>query len=391
MTASPGAREVAYIAGVGLTPFGVHPGRTAIDWQGEAALAAMADAGVERREVDGLICGYATTLGHLMPANLLAEHLGLTPDLAFGMSVGGATGLAMLAQAVTIVRSGDAGCVLVVAGEDRASGQSRDAAIAVLAQVGHRDYEVPLGANVPAYYALLASAYLDRHGLKAESALAPLAVQMRANAAAHAGAQFRAPITVAQVGESRMISEPLRLLDCCPVSDGGAAFVVTASRRTARAVPVLGLGQAHRHQHVSEADFADFGARRAATRAMAAAGVTVRDIDIAGIYDSFTITLALLLEEIGFAAPGAAGAMAADGQWATAGRLPINTHGGLLSYGHCGVGGGMAHVAEVVTQLRAEAGSRQVPKALRRALVHADGGVLSAHVSAVLGATEGST
>ncbi|MGH9092666.1 MAG: thiolase family protein [Acidimicrobiales bacterium] len=376
----------AYLAGAGLTPFGRIPGRGALRWQAEASRAAMADAGVGLRDVDAVICGYATTIGHLMPANLLAEHLGITPQVAFGTSVGGATGLAMLAQAVTLVGSGAARCVLVAAGEDRASGQSRDSAISVLAQVGHRDYEVPLGANIPAYYALLASAYLARYGTHPATALAPLAVQVRAHAARHPGAQFRTPITVDDVLASRPVSEPLRLLDCCPVSDGGAAFVVTAAPGSRRAVPVLGTGQAHRHQHVSEADLSDLGARRAASQAMAAAGVGPDDIDVAGVYDSFTVTLALLLEEIGFCEAGGAGAMAARGDLDLDGRLPVNTHGGLLSYGHCGVGGGMAHVAELLAQLRGEAGDRQVARPLRRAFVHADGGVLSAHVSAVLGA-----
>ena len=376
----------AYLAGAGLTPFGRIPGRGALAWQAQASRAALADAGVGLQEVDAVVCGYATTIGHLMPANLLAEHLGITPQVAFGTSVGGATGLAMLAQAVALVGSGAARCVLVAAGEDRASGQSRDSAISVLAQVGHRDYEVPLGANIPAYYALLASAYLARYGTDPATALAPLAVQVRAHAARHPGAQFRTPITVDDVLASRPISEPLHLLDCCPVSDGGAAFVVTAAPGSPRAVPVLGTGQAHRHQHVSEADLSDLGARRAASQAMAAAGVGPDDIDVAGVYDSFTVTLALLLEEIGFCEPGGAGAMAARGDLDLDGRLPVNTHGGLLSYGHCGVGGGMAHVAELLAQLRGEAGDRQVAGPLRRAFVHADGGVLSAHVSAVLGA-----
>jgi acetyl-CoA acetyltransferase len=375
----------AYLAGAGLTPFGRLPGPGALEWQAMAARDAMADARVGHGDIDAVICGYATTIGHLMPANLLAEYLGLAPQVAFGTSVGGATGLAMIAQAVSLIDAGAARCVLVAAGEDRASGQSRDASISVLAQVGHRDYEVPLGANIPAYYALLASAYLDRFGVDPAEALAPLAVQMRIHAARHPGAQFRTPVTADDVLLSRIISEPLHLLDCCPVSDGGAALVIT-KRSGPRSVPVLGMGQAHRHQHVSEADFFDLGARRSAFTAFEQAGTTLADIDLAGIYDSFTVTLAMLLEEIGFAEPGKAGAFAAAGEMDLEGRLPTNTHGGLLSYGHCGVGGGMAHLAELVIQLRGEAGPRQVRRPLRRAFVHADGGVLSAHVSAVLGA-----
>lgn len=373
----------AWIAGVGLTPFGVQPGRTALDWQTAAARTALADAEVGVREVDAVLCGYATTTGHLMPADLLSEHLGLRPDIATGLSSGGATGLAMVAWAVRLVASGAARTVLVAAGEDRASGQSRDASTRALAQVGHARYEVPLGGTVPAYYALLASTHLHRHGLD-PSHLAPLAVQMRRHAATHPGAHHRRAITVEDVRASAAVADPLRLLDCCPVSDGGAAVVVTSDPGRGRGVRVTGTGEGHRHQHLSEADLTDLGAARAARTALQQAGRDVADIDLVGIYDSFTITLAMLLEEIGFSDPGRAGTDAAAGRFDRTGPLPLNTHGGLLSYGHCGVAGGMAHVVEAVTQLRGEAGRRQVTRPLHAAFVHADGGVMSAHVSAVL-------
>jgi acetyl-CoA acetyltransferase len=373
----------AWVSGVGLTPYGRQPGPSALDWQATAAWAALDDAGLLPAEVDAVLAGYATTSGHLMPGDLLAEHLGANPRVAYGMSAGGATGLSMVAQAARLVEAGDARVVLVAAGEDRRSGQSGDTATRTLAQVGHRDYEVPIGATVPAYYALLASAYLAEHGLE-PAALAPFAVQMRSHAAVTEGAHFRDPITVAQVRESAPVADPLRLLDCCPVSDGGAAVVITAGRRDGRGVRIAGRGEAHRHQHLSEADHTNFGARDAAAAALRGAGRTLADIQIAGIYDSFTITLALLLEEIGFSSPGRGGADAEAGRFDRAGPLPLNTHGGLLSYGHCGVGGGMAHLVELVTQLRGEAGQRQVEGSPAVGFAHADGGVMSAHVSLVL-------
>lgn len=374
---------MAWIRGVGLTAFGRRPGPGAIDWQVRAARLAMADAGLGRGEVDGLVVGYATTLNHLMPANLLAEHLGVQPSVAFGCSVGGATGLAMLVQAAALVDAGAAGAVLVVAGENRASGQSTQTSTQTLAQVGHHDYEVPIGATVPAYYALLASAYLHEHGLDPRTGLAPLAVAMRGHAAGHDGAHFRRPITADDVVASRPIADPLRLLDCCPISDGGAAVLV-GPRAGARDVEIAGTGQAHLHQHVSEADLHGFGAGLSARRALDGAGTALDDVDVFGIYDSFTITLALLLEEIGLAKSGGAAAAARDGLLDAGGPTPVNPHGGLLSYGHCGVAGGMAHLVEVVSQLRGEAGPRQVPGGPRQGLVHADGGVMSAHVTAVL-------
>ncbi|TQM10106.1 thiolase family protein [Pseudonocardia kunmingensis] len=373
----------AWVSGSGLTPFGRLPGRDALGWQTTAALGALDDAGLRPRDVDAVYAGYATTAGHLMPADLLAAHLGIRPAVATGLSSGGATGLAMVAAAVRLVESGEAGTVLVAAGEDRASGQSGETSTRTLAQVGHRDYEVPTGCTVPGYYGLLASAHLHRHGL-GRADLAPLAVQMRTHAARHPGAHHRAPLTAADVLASRPVAEPLHLLDCCPVSDGGTAFVVTDRPRDPRAVRVLGVGEAHRHQHLCEADPEAFGAGDAARRALRRSDRTLADIDVAGIYDSFTITLALLLEEIGFCAPGRSGADAACGRFDLDGALPLNTHGGLLSYGHCGVAGGMAHLAEVVTQLRGEAGERAVARPPRTGFVHADGGVMSAHVSVVL-------
>jgi acetyl-CoA acetyltransferase len=376
----------AAVIGVGLTEFSRDSGSSAIELQEIAANRALDDAPLDARDIDTVITGYATTVNHIMPSNVLAEALGARPVRAFGMNVGGATGLAMVAEATRLVRSGQADHVLVVGGENRASGQTRDAAIATLAQVGHATHEVALGANIPAYYALLASHYLNRHGLD-RSALAPLAVLMRSNAARHPGAQFRTPITVDDVLAAPPIADPLGLLDCCPISDGAAAFVVSRSATGPRAVRVAGLGSENLHQHVSEVDFADVGAASSAASALAEAALSVDDLDILGIYDSFTITLAILLEEIGIAAPGTAGAAAASGEFSPTGRFPLNLHGGLLSYGHSGVAGGMAHLVEVVTQMRGEAGDRQLSTTPRRGLLHADGGVLSAHISIVVDTT----
>ena len=374
---------MAWITGIGLTPFGKQPGRTGLEWQANAARLAIRDSGVERGAIDAVLSGYTTTSAHLMPANVLAEYLGLRPEIAFGMSVGGATGLAMVDQAIRSIETGAARQVLIVAGEDRASGQSNETSMRTLSQVGHPTHEVPLGATVPAYYALLASWYLHEYGY-GPVALAPLATQMRAHAGRHEGAHFRRPITDADVAGSRPVAEPLRLLDCCPISDGGAAVVVAAEPHEGRAVRVAGTGQAHLHQHLTEATLGRFGARQAIDRALERAGLALPEIDVAGIYDSFTVTLALLLEEIGLAEPGTSGARAQAGDFGLHGSLPLNTHGGLLSYGHSGVAGGMAHLVEVVTQLRGEGGNRQVPGGPRHGLVHADGGVMSAHISAVL-------
>ena len=374
---------MSYITGVGLTPYGKHPGRNTLDLMSEAAAAALADAQLERKDIDGLICGYSTTMPHLMLSTVFAEHFGLKPEYAHAIQLGGATGFAMAMLAHHLVEAGVAKNILVVAGENRLTGQSRDSAIQTLAQVGHPVYEVPLGATIPAYYGLLASRYMHEYGTT-ESDLAELAVMLRRHANLHPGAQFREPITVEDVLASKPIASPLKLLDCCPVSDGGAAFVVSRRRGGQFSARVLGTGQAHTHQHISAApSLTQFGAAASTHKALSAAGIGLADIDYAAIYDSFTITLTILLEEIGISPRGGAGREAREGRFDQEGEMPLNTHGGLLSYGHCGVGGAMAHLIETQRQLTRRAENRQANNP-RLALLHGDGGVLSSHVSLIL-------
>ena len=186
---------MSWITGVGLTPFGKHPGRSTLDLMSEAAGAALDDAGLARRDVDGLLTGYSTTFPHLMLSTVFAEHFGLVPTYAHAIQLGGATGFAMAMLAHHVVESGLARNVLVVAGENRLTGQTRDAAVQTLAQVGHPVYEVPFGATIPAYYGLLASRYMHEHG-NTERDFAELAVTMRRHAAGHPGAQFHDPIEI---------------------------------------------------------------------------------------------------------------------------------------------------------------------------------------------------
>jgi len=374
---------MSYITGVGLTPFGRHEGASSLDLMSRAAELALRDAGLARREIDGVLCGYSTVSPHIMLATVFAEHFGIRPSYAHAVQVGGATGLAMAMLAHHLVDAGVVRHMLVVSGENRLTGQSRDAAIQALAQVGHPDYEVPLGPTIPAYYGLVASRYMHEHGVTEED-LAELAVLMRAHALAHPGAQFREPITVADVMASKPVALPLKLLDCCPVSDGGAAFIVSREPTGDIRIIVRGCAQAHTHQHVTSAPaLSELGAEIAVARAQAIAGLAIADVRYAAVYDSFTITLAMLLEDLGLAKRGEAAARARSGHFSRDGEMPLNTHGGLLSYGHCGVGGAMAHLVETHLQMTERAGARQVRDA-SIALLHGDGGVLSSHVSMFL-------
>src|SRR3954453_18820725 len=258
---------MSFITGVGLTSYGRHEGSSSLDLMRKAAELALAGAGLKGSDIDGVLCGYTTIKPHIMLATVFAEHFGITPSYAHAVQVGGATGLAMTMLAHTIVDAGLARHVLVVSGENRLTGQSRDAAIQTLAQVGHPEYEVPLGPTIPAYYGLVAARYMHEYGVTQED-LAEFAVLMRRHALSHPGAQFHDPITLADVMASKPVALPLKLLNCCPVSDGGAAFVVSREPTGAAPVRVRGCAQAHTHQHVTAAPaLNELGAEMAIARA----------------------------------------------------------------------------------------------------------------------------
>ena len=219
--------------------------------------------------------------------------------------------------------------------------------------------------------------------------LAGVAVAHRAHARRNPKAQARDPLSLEQAMAGRLIADPLRLFDCCLISDGGAAVVVSAADtvadRPSRPVSILGYGQMNTHEHViGMPTLTEFGCKQSSAQAFAMAGLTPADVDVAEIYDSFTITLLAELESIGFFKKGEAGPAVLEGALDLGGVLPCNTHGGLLSYGHSGAAGGMFHVVEAVRQLRGQAEGRQVDGA-EVAFVHGDGGILSAHCSLVLG------
>src|SRR3954466_14395941 len=278
---------MSFITGVGLTSFGRHEGSSTLDLMSKAAELAISDAGLKRGEIDGVLCGYSTVQPHIMLATVFTEHFGIKPSYAHAVQVGGATGLAMTMLAHILVGGGVARHVLVVGGENRLTGQSRDAAIQALAQVGHPDTEMPLGPTIPAYYGLVASRYMHEYGLTQED-LAEFAVLMREHAADHPGAQFRERITVADVMASKPVALPLKLLDSSPVSDGGAAFVVSREHIGESAARIRGCGQAHTHQYVTTIpDFAKMGAAMSLRCAGEQSGLAVGDVRYAGIYDSF--------------------------------------------------------------------------------------------------------
>lgn len=380
-------RNSAVIVGVGESDIGNLPHMTGLGLNAQAARRAIDDAGLIPNQVDGLLTAYSFTEPYFMLGSVLAEYLGMSPRYCSSIVVGGASPNVMLHHAAQAVAMGAANYVLVCAGENRATGMSRDDAVAALSAVGHPYFEAPYGIGIPSLYALVAQAYMNKYGTKREE-MAAVAVNTRAHAALHPNAHKRTPITVEDVLTSKPISEPLNMLDCCLISDAGGAYVVTTPERAAdlpcQPVWLAGIGEAHTHEHLLCApSLTEFGAVQSGERAYSMAGLGPSDMDVAMLYDCFTIVPIIEMEELGLAERGQAGTLFATGEATIGGRLPVNTHGGMLSHAHAGAVGGLMALVEAVRQLRGVAEARQVAGA-EAAIVHGEGGVLSSHCTAIL-------
>lgn len=380
-------RNRAVIVGVGESDIGKLPHMTGLGLNAQAARRAIKDAGIKHTEIDGLLTAYSFTEPYFMLSSVLAEYLGLQPTYASSIITGGASPTIMLHHAAQAVTTGAAETVLITAGENRATGLSRDDAVSALAAVGHPYFEAPYGVGIPSLYALVANAYMAKYGTKREE-MAAVAANTRANALKHPNAHMRKPLTVEEVLESKPISDPLNMFDCCLISDAGGAFIVTTPERAAtlpgKPVYLAGIGECHTHEHLTSApSLTEFGAEVSGKRAYDMAGLGPKDMDTAMLYDCFSIVPIIEMEELGLAPRGEGGAFFAAGKAAIGGDLPINTHGGMLSHAHAGAVGGLMAIIEAVRQLRGEAGERQTKDAAA-ALVHGEGGVLSSHCTAVL-------
>jgi acetyl-CoA acetyltransferase len=380
----------AAIAGIGESQVGKVPGRSALQLQSDAALAALADAGVTISEVDGLFTTPVRVEHWNMPAGVVAGFFGIRPNYLSTVDVAGASGCSMIDQAIAAVESGRCEVALCVAGQNLLSNRSRSQAVQSMAErgSGHPQFEVPYGPLIPSLYALIAQRHMHEYGTTPEQ-LAQVAVTMRKHASLNPNAHKRELISVDDVMNSRMITSPLHVFDCAIVSDGAAAAVVMRADRARdlgrKPVYLLGSGYGLRHGYVGDAQcLTTSGAMDAGRTAFGKAGLAPKDINVAQIYDCFTITVIVELEDLGFCPKGEGGRFVEDGNIGLGGRLPVTTHGGLLSGGHPGLGGGFFHVLEAVRQLRGEAGERQVANA-EVALAHGNGGVVSVHCTLILG------
>ena len=375
------------VAGVGETEVGKVPHLTATQMYVKACRLALEDAGLTNRQVDGVITANSWSEPHYYHAEWVAEYLGIEPRFCLTVGTGGGTIISAMHHAASAIVAGLCDTVIVAAADNWLSAFSREKMVELMAaNAGHPQFEVPYGSFVPALYALFAKAHMHRYGTSPEQ-FALVAVAARRHASLHPSAQMREPITVDDVLGSKRVAEPLHLLDCALISDGGAAVVLTGAERARdlrpRPVFALGFGEAHRHEHVSQAvSLTETAATESGARAFAMAGLAPREIDMAMLYDAFTFNVVMFLEDLGFCRRGEGGAFVEAGEIEMGGGLPINTNGGLLSYAHPGNPGALLLAVEAVRQLRGECGPRQVKNA-RAALVHAEGGIMSSHGTVV--------
>jgi acetyl-CoA acetyltransferase len=374
-------RGKAAIVGAAESDLGeVGPGFTPLDLIGQATDRALADAGLNKEDVDGL---FSASAYYSMATVSAGEYLGIRPRYSDATNMGGSSFVSHLLHAAVALEAGLCEVALVVyASTQRSGGGFRGVSDPP------NPYETPYGPRYPvSMYALAASRHMHEYGTTREQ-LAEVAVAARQWAKLNPKAFKRDHLTVEDVLASRMISSPLSLLDCCLVTDGGGALLVTSAERAKdlRKAPVylLGAAEAHWHRNISQMpDLTVTAAVDSGRRAYEMAGVGPEDVDIAMLYDAFTINTILFLEDLGFCEKGEGGTFVEGGRIAPGGEVPVNTNGGGLSYNHPGMYG-LLLLIEAVRQLRGECGERQVEGA-EVALAHGNGGVLSSQVTAVLG------
>ncbi len=380
MSAISPLRGAAAIVGASLGGVPMAPGRSALEILGEAVHGALADAGLKLSDVDGLFTGSSY---HFLAGLSVAEYLGIHPKFCESTMVGGSSYVGHLLTAAMALHTGQCEVALICYGSNQGSGFGK---LKLMAETPL--YEAPYEPRYPiSSYALAAARHMHQYGTTRED-LAHIAVAARQWAQLNPLAHARDPLSIEQVLASRLVSDPLSVLECCLVTDGGGALVLVRSER-AKDFPkppvyVLGAAAATWHRQIgSMPDLTVTAAAESGPRAFAMAGLAPKDVDVLELYDAFTINTLLFLEDLGFCAKGEGGAFVRNGRIAPGGALPVNTNGGGLSCCHPGMYG-MFLLIEAMQQLRAEAGDRQVPNA-EIALCHGNGGVLSSQVTALLG------
>ncbi len=385
------AKRQVVIAGIADAPLenGVIPGgANDLEIQARTAKAALDEAGLKLSDVDGLLTAglWGIPGPGQFPTLALSEYLGIRPAFGDGTNIGGAAFEAHLGHAAMAIEAGLIEVALITYGSTQKSLKSRD--LRGRPAVLSLQFDTPYGLPYPVgAYAMMAQRHMHEFGTTSEQ-LAEIAVATRQWAARNPAAMMREPLTLDNVASSPMITDPLHLLDCCLVTDGGGSIVLTteARARDLKTKPIYVRGHGESQTHLTIASMPDLATHTAAVesgkRAFAMAGIGPDAIDVAEIYDSFTITVLLTLEALGFCGRGEGGDFVAGGRTAPGGAFPMNTSGGGLSYAHPGMFG-IFLLIEAVRQLRGEAGERQI-KGVRTALAHGTGGVMSSGATCIL-------
>src|SRR5579871_1568813 len=376
-------RGQAAIIGAATHGMGEAPGFDSIDLAAGAAVKALAHGGLQPKDVDGLFVG----LPHDYLSGLsLSEYLGIHPLITDNNRTGGSAFLTHLYWAALALSAGEIDVALIAYGSNQ-----RTASGKLVSALRPPFYEGSYKPVMPvSAYALAASRHMHDFGTTREQ-LASVAVAARQWAQLNPDAFMRDELSVEHVLQSRMVADPLSVRDCCLVTDGAAAIVLTRAERASdhakRPVYVLGAAAATSHMNItSMPDLTVTAARESGARAFAQAGCGPADIDVFELYDAFTINTILFLEDLGFCSKGEGGRFVADGRIAPGGKLPVNTNGGGLSCVHPGMYG-LFTLVEATQQLMGEAGARQVHGA-KLALAHGNGGVLSSQATAILGTAD---
>jgi acetyl-CoA acetyltransferase len=372
-------RGKAACVGAATAGCGEAPGRNSTELMAEAVCKALADADIPLHEVDGL---FAATAVHSMAAMTLAEHIGVCPKYSNGSNIGGSSFLAHALDAALALESGIINVAVIAYGSNqRTAGGFRSVSepMPFEAQFEPRN---PITA-----YALATSRYMHEFQAVRED-LAEVAVAARGWAQLNPEAFVRDPLTIEEVVNARMISDPLGKLDCCLVTDGAAAVVMTRADRAKdgpqKPVYLLGAAMAHHHRMISEMpDLMHTAAADGGPRAFEMAGYGPNEMDTVQLYDAFTINTLLFLEDLGFCAKGEAKDFVRGGRIAPGGALPVNTNGGGLSCVHPGMYG-LFVMIEAIRQARGTCGERQIDGA-NLCLAHGNGGVLSSQVTTIWG------
>jgi acetyl-CoA acetyltransferase len=368
---------------VGAATFGQGkaPGYEASDLAAIASAMALEDAGLSLADVDGLFfCHPTDTMGGLS----FAQYLGIRPKVTDNNRTGGSAFQTYVEHAAYLLDAGAIDCALIAYGSNQATATGK-----LVSTVQPMRYEAPYRPlNPVSSYALAAARYMHQYGATREQ-LGAVALAARKWAMLNPEAFKRDALTMDDYLASRMVSDPLSVFDCCLVTDGAAAVVMTRADRARdlkRApIKVLGAAAESHHREIGWLDdLTVTAAARSGERAYQRAGLTPADIDVVQVYDAFTINTILFLEDLGFCPKGEGARFVEDGRIAPGGALPVNTNGGGLSCCHPGMYG-LFPIVEAVRQLRGEAGDRQVADA-SFAIAHGNGGVLSSQATVILGA-----